>query len=141
MILYLDSSGLVKLFLDEADCALARLRFQEAEIAVTSRVAYVETMAAFGRRNRDGGVDALLLEKLVSDLDRVWSDLFVLDIDEKIAGQLAIKHGLRGFDAVHVAAALRIRRIRPNADIQFLSFDSRQNAAAWSEGLILSTVG
>lgn len=140
MILYLDSSGLVKLFLDESDCDLARLKFQEAEIPATSRVTYVETMAAFGRRNREGGLDALRLEKLMSDLDRVWSDLFVLDIDEKRAGQLAIKHGLRGFDAVHVAAAMKIRQTMPHAEIQFLSFDSRQNAAAWTEGLILSTV-
>ena len=51
---------------------------------------------------------------------------------------LAERHGLRGYDAVYLAAALAIERQRQAAGLPaliFLSADQEQLAAAHAEGL------
>ena len=57
MILYLDTSSMVKLFFTEADCDATRACAGAADMLATSQVAYAETMAAFARRHREGGLD------------------------------------------------------------------------------------
>ncbi|MBK7781909.1 MAG: hypothetical protein IPJ58_14290 [Ardenticatenia bacterium] len=47
MILYLDTSSMVKLFFTEADCDATRACAGAADMLATSQVAYAETMAAF----------------------------------------------------------------------------------------------
>ena len=45
-------------------------------------------------------------------LDLLWSQFFVLEIDEtlmRLAGDLATTHGLRGYDAMHLATARLVR--------------------------------
>jgi predicted nucleic acid-binding protein len=54
MILYLDTSSLVKLYLDEVYSEAVHRWAQEAEVLATSRVAYPETLAALARRWREG---------------------------------------------------------------------------------------
>ncbi|MBM3268560.1 MAG: hypothetical protein FJZ01_13000 [Candidatus Sericytochromatia bacterium] len=58
-----------------------------------------------------------------------------LDLDEDLAGELAFKHAFRGFDAIHLAAALDASRVGPAGTWLFSSFDSRLNSAAREEGL------
>ena len=57
----------------------------------------------------------------------------VVQVQENLAGQMAMKHVIRGFDAVHLAAALVIRDAVPA--LTFTSFDGRLNQAATQEGL------
>lgn len=54
------------------------------------------------------------------------------------AGRLVKKHGLRGFDAVHLSSAKMMKR---NADLAlfFSSFDDKLNKAARAEGLEVLT--
>lgn len=47
MILYLDTSSMVKLFFTEADCDATRACAGAADMLATSQVAYAETMVAF----------------------------------------------------------------------------------------------
>jgi uncharacterized protein len=56
-----------------------------------------------------------------------------VQVQERLAGRMAIKHGIRGFDAVHLAAALVVRDAVPT--LAFTSFDGRLNQAATREGL------
>jgi uncharacterized protein len=51
------------------------------------------------------------------------------------AGDLAEKHLLRGFDAVHLASAVILRE-ELTEPIRFLAFDDRLMTAAAAEGLV-----
>lgn len=63
-----------------------------------------------------------------------WETVDALDVDEHIAteaGSLAVKHGLRGMDAIHLASALLFARARPVV----VTWDAELRRAASSEGL------
>ncbi len=56
-----------------------------------------------------------------------------MHIQELLAGQLTMTYPLRGFDAVHLAAAVTMRERL--SDLSFTSFDGNLNQAAEAEGL------
>lgn len=134
MILYLDTSSLVKLYLEEVYSDSVQDWVREAEIVATSRVAFPEAMSAIGRRSRNGDVDATGFKQVCKALKEQWKQLAIIDMDEFAAGALAVKHGLRGFDAIHLDAALAVREQADEIFIAFSSFDERLNAAAMAEG-------
>jgi predicted nucleic acid-binding protein len=134
MILYLDTSSLVKLYLEEAYSEAVHHWAQEAEILATSRVAYPETLAALSRRWREGDLDEAAFQRVVDTFKAQWLAFAALDLNEMVAGALAITHALRGFDAVHLAAALDLRREVVDTPVAFTAFDSRLTQAARAEG-------
>lgn len=134
MILYLDTSSLVKLYLEEAHSDSVRQWVEEAEIIATSRVAYPETMSALTRRTRSGDISRSGFEKVREAFNDQWDQLAKISMNEIIAGALAVKHGLRGFDAIHLEAALSVRADNNDVSVTFSSFDTQLNKAAVSEG-------
>ena len=54
MILYLDTSALVKLYADEPGSGLVRDAVRNAQLTVCHLIAYVETRAAFAKKRRMG---------------------------------------------------------------------------------------
>lgn len=135
MILYLDTSSLVKLYIDEAHSEQVRYWINDAEILATSRIAYPEMLSAFSRRRGNGDITDQNFEKIYTQMNADWPNYAVLDIDEKKAGALVIKHGLRAFDAVHLEAALALQIDSEHIRIAFTSFDKKLNNAAASDGL------
>ncbi len=135
MILYLDTSSLVKLYLDEVGSAVVREWVEEAEAVATSRVAYPEALSAFARRwNRGDLTDeemSLARESFAGD----WPIFIHLPLHERRAGGLVVAHLLRGFDAVHLAAAQELAERFPAEEIVFSTFDGPLLRAARSEGL------
>ena len=137
MILYLDTSALVKLYVDEAASDVVRRAVADVTHVATSRVAYPEARAAFARRHLAGDFSRLDLRRVVAALDRDFSSLVVMELGVAVAtqaGELAERHGLRGFDAIHLASALDCSRLL-GVQPEFLTFDTRQAAAARNEGL------
>jgi predicted nucleic acid-binding protein len=134
LILYLDTSALVKLYVDEEQSDKVREWVAEAEIVATCKVALPEAMSAFARRHKAKELSLSEFRRLKDALSADWGHYAVVDFDEMDAAQLAIKHILRGFDAVHLAAALLLKRQDENTHFGFVSFDGRQNAAAKAEG-------
>ncbi len=134
MILYLDTSSLVKLYLDEAYSEAVHRWAQEAEILATSRVAYPETLAALARRWRAGDLDETDFQRVIATFKAQWPAFAVIDLDETAAGEVAITHALRGFDAIHLTAALELRREAPDAEVAFTAFDSQLARSARTEG-------
>lgn len=135
MILYLDTSSLVKLYLDELHSETVHRWAQEADVLATSRVAYPETLAALARRWREGDLDNESFQRVCVTFKEQWPSFASLDLNEATAGELAITHALRGFDAIHLAAALDLRLGAQEAFIAFTAFDARLAQAARVEGL------
>jgi predicted nucleic acid-binding protein len=135
LILYLGTSSLVKLYVDEEGSEIVREWVEEAEVVATSRVTYPEALSAFARRwNRGDLTDdemSLARESFAGD----WPIFVLLPVNERRAGGLVIEHLLRGFDAVHLAAAQDLLAQFPSEEVVFSSFDGALLRAARTEGL------
>ncbi len=131
MILYLDTSALAKLYLDEEGSETVHEAVEAVGNAATSTVAYAETRAAFARRRRIGDLDQEELRSLVTALDGDWRSYVRLAVSNLVAyraGEMAERYALRGFDAIHLASAVRLdERV---SDVRFLAFDDRLVEAA-----------
>lgn len=138
MILYADTSALVKAVLLEVGTDRVAVWFGRAEQIASSAITYAEACAALGRRNRLHGTDRAVLQAQVATLDAHWSGFLVIPVDERSAGRAALEHGLRGMDAVQLSAALKLRasvtEYAPNAEVVFAAFDRRLLEAAEREG-------
>ncbi len=134
MILYMDTSSLVKLYVDEVHSEVVRRWVQVADILATSRVAYPETLAALARRRREGDFDEASFQRVTDAFRAQWLNFAIINLNESLAGELAITHALRGFDAIHLAAALDLRRQAEGVIVTFAAFDVRLMQAARAEG-------
>jgi len=141
VILYLDTSSLVKLYVEEMHSDNVREWLEEAELVATCRVAYPETMSALTRRFRSGDLSKNEYDELLQRFSDDWGSYVALDFDELDAGTLVKRYGLRGFDAVHLSAArLFINQVTESSHLVFSSFDTALNKAATEEGLtVLAT--
>ena len=112
MILYLDTSALVKLYVEENGSEDVDKAVKDASRVAISAVAYPEARATFSRLERDEDITPEEHRVAVADLEIDWERMGVLDLTRNLArfcGRLAQKHGLRGFDAVHLGSAVAVR--------------------------------
>ena len=109
MILYLDTSALVKLIIREDGTADAVAWFERADLIASSVITYAEACSALGQNDRRrAGTPSRLSEWLIA-LDEHWREVMRVPVAEWPAGKLALAHGLRGMDAVQLAAAITLR--------------------------------
>jgi len=137
MTLYLDTSALVKLYVDEEGAATVRGAVDQAELIATSAIAYVEARAAFARRYRERGLSASAHRSLVRDFERDWSRYLTVGVAPTVirdAARLAESHRLRAYDAVHLASARTVSG-RVSRSCVFASWDATLERAAAREGL------
>ena len=137
MILYLDTSALVKLYVRERGTAAVRRQADDAEAVATSMVAYAEARAAFARLLRERPASRKRHRQRVAQFDRDWDRYAVVELTPAVAhnsGEIAERHGLRGFDAIHLASALWLKSAY-SGDLAFMAFDRRLVPAAAAAGL------
>ena len=134
MILYCDTSSLIKLYIDEAGSTEVRAWVNDADMVTTCRVALPEMLSALTRRLNSGDLERSVYQSLVNAVRRDWPHIVALDFSATDAADLVERHGLRGFDAVHLSSALLLAG-RDGVDLVFSSFDIKLNSAAESEGL------
>lgn len=137
MRLYLDTSALVKLYVDEEGSPLVRSAVDQAGLIATSAIAYVEARAAFVRRRHEGGLSGRDYRSIIRDLDADWARYLVVEITDSLirgAARLAEAHRLKAYDAVHLASAAAIHG-RLAEPILFTSWDLELEKAAKREGL------
>ena len=136
MISYLDTSSLVKLYVLEDGTREVRSLIEDSSLVATSVIAYAEARAAFARQAREGSLSVREHRRARADLDSDWSLFFSLEVTAAIArhaGDLAERHTLRGFDALHLATYLALVARMRGEPYRFSSFDARLNAAAAAE--------
>lgn len=111
MIVYFDTSAFVPLLVTEPGTPVARELWEAADEVATTRLLYVEAAAALARARRMGRITGPDHRIAADALDDLWRDFRVVEIDETVtrrAAELADRHALRGYDAVHCACAERI---------------------------------
>jgi uncharacterized protein len=80
-----------------------------ANLRVASHLVYPEARAALAAAERAGRLDRRGLRRAVAELDAATASMSLVGVDDLLAreaGRLAEEHGLRGYDAVHLATAL-----------------------------------
>ncbi|MEK6589332.1 MAG: type II toxin-antitoxin system VapC family toxin [Nitrospinota bacterium] len=139
MIVYLDTSSLVKLYVDEIDSEKIRAIIEKATVISTSRIAYAEARSAFARKQREDDFSFNILRKIVHDLNKDWESYFVIEVTDgliRYAGDIAEEHLLRGFDSIHLSSAISLKN-KIRREVYFSSNDTRLNQAAKKEGIIV----
>lgn len=138
MIVYFDTSALMKLYADEVGADVTRAASKLATARFTSMVTYAEMRSAFARKRRFGQITERELERHKSEFENDWIDFEALPVDEPLArraGELAEAHSLRGFDAIHLASADTLRQNL--GEITFACFDAELSRAASQCGMTL----
>ena len=109
MIVYLDASALVKRYVAEAGSAQVEALIGEAQATGTAVLSRAEVAAALAKAARVGLVTRESALKALQSFNVDWEHLIRLQFGEPLAARaatLAWEHGLRGYDAVHLATAL-----------------------------------
>ena len=144
MIYYMDSSCLVKRYVNEIGSrwVLSITDPVAGNEIYTVRITGVEIVSAISRRKRDGTIisddAAMVIATLKNDLLNGYQ---IIEVTEQLVNRamtLAETYGLRGFDAVQLAAACEVQALCIASGISplsFLSADKALNAAATAEGL------
>ena len=130
MSIYLDTSAVVPLLIREASSEVCQQAWDASDDAITSRLTYVETAAALAQARRSQRMTAGQHDASLTRFEALWSQCDVLELDEALAvraASIARIQGLRGYDAVHCASALRVR----DEDLVAVSGD-RNLLEAWA---------
>lgn len=134
MILYIDTSALVPLLVDEPTSDDCGELWDSADDVTSTRLAYIEAVAALAQAERMGRITASQVRAGRSVLDDLWSVVEVIELDQALMGAaagLSVTHGLRGYDATHCAAAIAVN----DAGLVAASVDTRLLAAWRAEGV------
>jgi len=137
VILYLDTSSLVKLYVEEDGSHDVRRLVDHAAVVTTSMVAYPEVRAALARRRRDRTLRPAHFATARRAFETDWPSYLAIQVTPAIcreAGEYAERYRLRGFDAIHLAcfaeAAGSAAGSAAGIEVQFSSFDDHLNRAA-----------
>jgi len=132
VILYCDTSALIKLLVLEPGSDLMQRASSEAEAIGVCRITWAEAMAAMARRQREDPASSSDLEQARQLLIRTWAQFVIVEISQRLveaAGRYADAFALRGYDSVQLAAAHELN-LSTDLPITFASFDRRLNQAA-----------
>jgi len=137
LIAYFDTSAFVPLLIKEPTSAACQDAWLAAELRVSSVVLQAETAAALGLRWRLGHVSRQHLDHALGAAAALAEEASLVAVtlqEATLAGELAIRMALRGYDAVHVATSLAFN----GPDAVGVAAD-RVVLAAW-EALGLATI-
>ena len=138
MILYLDASALVKCYVTEPGSEEIRTAIQRAALAGTHLISRVEVAAAFVKAVRTKALRAEEGKKCLIRFRKDWPNLIRPGVSEMLvahADTLAWDYGLRGYDAVHLAAA-HLWQDSVGDNVTFAVFDLKLWRAAREIGLL-----
>ena len=129
-MIYVDTSALLKRYVDESDSDQAEALLRADPTWVTARITLVETRRNLARLLVEPVARAHALRTFAVD----WARMHVVEIDAvtcETAAALGESTGARSLDALHLAAATRV--LGPGG--AFLTFDVRLAQVARALGL------
>jgi predicted nucleic acid-binding protein len=143
---YLDASAIAKYYLWETGNQWVTRLLDQAGLhrVVSVELVVVEVVCALTRAHREGRISLNLRDRSIK---RFMSDskatVELVSVSQRVLGratQLAHRHPLRAYDAIHLAAALELASEALGFDIPlpvFVSADGRLLDAAQAEGLTI----
>ena len=108
MIAYFDTSALIPLIIDEPSTDRCARLWDGADRVVSARLLYPEARAALARAERTRRISPRQHAAAIAELENLSGQIDHIELTARlarVAGDLAQVHGLRGYDAVHLAAA------------------------------------
>jgi uncharacterized protein len=124
----------VKLVLDEDESDRARELWHSASAVAASRLIQVESRSALAASRRAGRLTPRGFRASKEELDLLVDEVFVVEPLPSLvrgAADLAERHALRAYNAVHLAAALWLG----DPDLVLVAWDQDLRTAARAEGL------
>ena len=137
MILFLDSSALVKQYVDESGSQAVRAWFDTHTIIV-SPLTFAEVMCALARRWRENLLSEQEFNRLTDAFQQDWPTLLHVPVDDAVVSLVAWasrRWALKGADTLQLASAVSL--VDPSIDVGFASADVRLTKAAREAGLIV----
>lgn len=143
-VYFFDSSALVKRYAQEtgSEWILALTEPAAGHSLYIARITAVEVVSALTRRQRGGSVSetdaSTAMAAFRYDLSHQYRVIEITPTIITQAMQLAETHGLRGYDAVQLAAALIVQKMRETLGLpalELVSADGDLNNAAATEDL------
>lgn len=129
-----DSSGFLKLLVEEPGRDLAVDLWNYASDVVASRLAVPEVSAALPAAGRAGRLDEPSAREARRRWDRHLDVVELVELTPGVADRAALlagEHHLSGADAVHLSSVLSLA----STDPVVVTWDRRLAAAAWAVGL------
>jgi predicted nucleic acid-binding protein len=136
-VTYLDTSALVKRFVSEAGSPKVQRLLTRGEPIASATIAYAELYSGLTRRRREGGLSPAQYRLACRRVERDWMALVKVELGAEIlssARGLIQRHGLRAYDAIHLASALGLQAA-VNEPVTFVAADQRLLQAAAGERL------
>jgi predicted nucleic acid-binding protein len=132
VLLFCDTSALIKLLIDEPDSAQIHQASERAGLIAACRITWAEAMAAMARRQRDDPTSADDIETARQRLSMLWSSFTIVEVSQKLveaAGRFADGFALKGYDSVQLAAAHELH-VNTEQKVLFACYDRRLKQAA-----------
>ena len=136
-MIYLDTSALIKRFVNEKGSSLVQSLLRQPEGVATAKIAYAEVFAGLARKLREGNIPKNMHALACRQFERDWPAYLRVDLQDNVlflARDLIQRHPLRGFDAVHLASALSLKNAL-GEEVTFAAADGRLLRAAGAENL------
>lgn len=140
MILYLDTSALIKAYVTEEGTAEVLAAMGKAESVASHLIAFVEANAAFARLLREQVLNEKQGDAVKQEFSHDWGNYIQVGNDQTLlqrASELAEAFALRAYDSVHLAAADLLLK-QSGMGVTFACFDRKLNHAAAILGLPLT---
>ncbi len=130
MITYVDTSTLIKLVVTEPGSEVAQQIWITADALVSINLIEVEAHAALAAAQRAHRLTVAEFRRAIKGLHQLLEQIDTANITSELittACRLGEVHGLRGYDAVHLAAARLIRAdILASADVELCNAATRE---------------
>lgn len=144
MIIYLDTSALLKCYVQEIGSTwmTAQCSSSTGNVLVTALITKAEATAGLAAKQRQGGLsqaDHQVAEQYLLDgFTQIYRLITIEPALIDLASVLAKRQGLRGYDAVQLAAGMTLKNLVVQSTLPapvFISADENLLQAAQNEGL------
>jgi predicted nucleic acid-binding protein len=137
MNLYLDTSALIKRYVNEAGSTDVRVWIRSSDGKATTLITRAEMSAGINRLLRMKYLSQEDYSDALEEFHADWMDYHRLPISEALvarADAVACEHALRGYDAVHLAAALTWQELL-GLPVTLATYDQELAEAARASGM------